>query len=112
MVDSSAVVRLVGFRGVVMPIDDEEIESVRILSDSGCNVQPHHGLVKGQKVIVLSGPLMGAHGVFVGGGRDENWIFVQVMLFQRSVRVCVEPDAVAVVSMNTAWAGPLRHGAA
>jgi transcription antitermination factor NusG len=100
MVDSSVVVRLVGFGGVVMPINDEEMESVRILSDSGCNVQPHHELVNGQKVIVLSGPLMGAQGIFVEGGGDEDWMFVQVTLFQRSVRVRVERDAVAAVSMR------------
>ena len=100
MVDSSAVVRLVGFRNVVLPIDDEEMQSVRILSDSGRDVQPCHGLVKGQKVIVLSGPFVGVHGVFVEGEVGKSWIVVQVALFQRSVRVRIDRDAVAAGSVH------------
>ena len=102
MVDSSAVVRLVGFRGVPAPIDDEELKSVRIVADSGCDVQPCRGLIKGQSVIVLSGPLVGARGTYVAGGAEESWMVIQIMVFHRAVRVRIEPSAVAPVGMGLA----------
>ncbi|HTV01614.1 MAG TPA: UpxY family transcription antiterminator [Luteitalea sp.] len=80
------VLSVVGIGKAPYPIDDAEIESIRVLSASGLAVEPHAFLHEGQRIEIVAGPLTGATGVLMSvKGRDR--LIVSVTLLQRSVSV-------------------------
>jgi transcription antitermination factor NusG len=93
MVDSPRVIRIVGSRGIPIPIAESELDSVRILANSGLVVHPWLYLLEGEKVRVCCGVLEGLEGIFVRH-RGQNRIVVQVTILQRSVVADLEGDTV------------------
>lgn len=83
------VVHIVGTGRTPMPIDEEEMTSLRLALDSQLPVTPvDYG--DGEKVRVQAGPLAGAIGTVSGrmGGR----LVVSITLLQRSVAVELRPE--------------------
>ena len=91
------VVHVVGFGKRPVPVDESELESVRILVKAGLPLRPDEPYTIGQAIRIQKGPLAGAEGVIIGLG--EQRLVVSISLLQRSVSVELErewlTDAVA-----------------
>jgi transcription elongation factor/antiterminator RfaH len=62
---TTGVVRLIGNRQGPLPVPFETVESLKIMVASDNPVTTGHRLQKGDKVMVISGPLAGVVGTFV-----------------------------------------------
>lgn len=87
---------LVGKGKTPEPVDEIEILAIQSVVRSGIPAVPWPSLVVGQKVRLERGPLRGVEGV-VAKIADQQSIFVNVTLLQRSVSVQVEPDWIRTV---------------
>jgi len=72
-----------------LPIDEREIESLRLVMESFLPVAPHEYFQIGDKVTITDGPLTGAHGYVVQ--RQCKQLIVCITLLQRAVSVVLEP---------------------
>jgi transcriptional antiterminator NusG len=68
------------------PIDEGEIESIRVLVTSGLQVEPWPYQHIGKRVQIVAGPLAGASGI-LQSVKNQNRLVVSVSLLQRSVSV-------------------------
>jgi transcription antitermination factor NusG len=75
------------------PIDDEEIDSVRVLVSSGLQVEPWPHLHIGRRVQIIAGPLAGARGILVSV-KSQNRLVVSLTLLQRAVAVDMPESSV------------------
>jgi transcription antitermination factor NusG len=101
MVDCPAVIRIVGFGGEPVPIDDVELESIRIVSQANCEASACPYLQQGQPVRLCSGPLAGVTGIVLRQ-KNETRVVIQATLLQRAVSVLVTRDAIEPVSVPLA----------
>jgi transcription antitermination factor NusG len=76
----------VGFGSEPAPVEDCELESIRMVTEQAHRYQPWPFSQTGQKVQVVNGPLRGLHGIMVEM-RSERHILVSVTSLQRSVLV-------------------------
>jgi transcriptional antiterminator NusG len=103
------VVHFVGLGKTPTPIDNGEIESLRVLVDSAVSVNLTEYFSVGQKIRITRGPLAGAVG-FVSGTR-RNRLVVSITLLQRSVTAELDPEWVdAAGSGEPDGFRPLRAG--
>jgi len=100
MVESPGVMRIVSFGSTPVPVDETELESARILADSGMRVHPC-GIVPGELVTITEGALAGLQGRVI---RDKgaNRIVVQIFILQRAVFAELDDDAVVVSAADPA----------
>jgi transcription antitermination factor NusG len=84
MVEAPGVIRIVGFGSTPTPVDEAELESARILADSGAPVGACSFVREGEAVTIREGPLAGLHGV-VSRIKGHHRIVVQMFLLQRAV---------------------------
>lgn len=80
------VVGLVGIRRTAVPLDDPEIEGLRLALAAGVNVAPHPYLIVGRRVRITAGPLNGHEGILVRR-RGALRVVLSIDLIQRSVLV-------------------------
>jgi transcription antitermination factor NusG len=97
-----SVVRLVGFNGVPMPLNEEEMKAMRQGLNSKLRIEPHPFLTVGRRVRIKSGPFADLQGVLLrkkGGFR----FVLSVELLQRSIAVDVDgADVLPLASQETA----------
>jgi transcription antitermination factor NusG len=93
------VIGIVGAGKTPLPIDDEEIESVRAILRSGLKAQPWPFLRVGSKVYIEAGPLAGVEGIITNTDKVYRLV-VSVSLLQRSVACEIERE----------WARPILDG--
>ena len=79
------VVHIVGLGKKPVPVDESELESIRILLRAGLPLRPDEPYTIGQSIRIQKGPLAGAEGVILGLG--EQRLVVSISLLQRSVSV-------------------------
>ena len=79
------VVHIVGFRKQPIPVDESELQSVRILVEAGLPLRSDEAYAIGQAIRIQKGPLAGAEGVITGLG--EKRLVVSISLLQRSISV-------------------------
>jgi transcription antitermination factor NusG len=84
------VVHIVGLGRTPVPVDEREMESLRIVVNSDLPVTPEPALAVGQPIRVERGPLAGAGGIVVGLGPRR--LVVAISLLQRSVSVELDRD--------------------
>ncbi len=91
-----SVQRVVSFGNGPVPVPDSEIESIRILINSGKPIKRGPCLRAGQKVRIERGPLAGIEGTLV---QERNtWrVVISVELLQRSVSTEIERDSVVAI---------------
>jgi transcription antitermination factor NusG len=83
------VVYVVGTRSGPLPVDPEELATVRRIADLAAVAEPWPFLAEGQPVTLEHGPLRGITGVLVS--IKTGWkVVVSVTLLQRSVAVEVD----------------------
>lgn len=83
---ATGIATIVGFGGRYCPIDDAEIDAVRIVLASGVEVQRESKLRPGSRVRVCHGSLKGLEGVLIEV-KNQRRVVVTVSLLQRSVAV-------------------------
>ncbi|HZT70966.1 MAG TPA: UpxY family transcription antiterminator [Terriglobia bacterium] len=80
------VVRLVGFNGTPVPLEDAEVEGLREMLASGVRAVPHPYLTEGRRVRITAGPLAGREGILVRR-KGAVRVVISIDLIQRSVLV-------------------------
>jgi transcription antitermination factor NusG len=85
----NGVLRFVGTHGMGIPIPDEQIEAVRILTEEKLPVCSHPFLKIGQRVRVRSGALAGVEGILTARS-GERTLVVSLDAIQRSLSVRIE----------------------
>lgn len=89
------LIYILGNNGRPEPIPDDDIESIRIfVAKKPDEIRIYHHLVKGQKVVVASGPLKGAVGVIEERRDKKKELVVSVELMKRSVAVTLAEETV------------------
>jgi transcriptional antiterminator NusG len=87
------VVRLLG-NGAPTPVSPEQIKSIRTIVAGDRPYYPWRYLEKGKKVRVIDGPLAGVVGTLVAWKDKQRRLVVAVELFQRSMAVELDSEAV------------------
>jgi transcription antitermination factor NusG len=87
------VVRLVGFNGTPIPLDDGEIESLRRALTAGIKAAPHPYLTVGRRVRITGGPLAGREGILMRR-KGAGHVVLSLDLIQRSIFVVLKLDAI------------------
>ncbi len=91
------VVNLVGRPGCPTPIEDHEIEALRLCSDRGQSMMPHPYLTVGRLVRVSHGPLADMEGILVRR-KGKSRLILSVKLIARAVAIEVDAGDVVAVS--------------
>jgi transcription antitermination factor NusG len=76
---------------------EKDVEAVRVLVDSGADLTVDAGLVTGQRVKIIAGPMMGVEGELVRVNNQQLSLVINVDLVGGSVRVEVDRDTIAVL---------------
>lgn len=90
------VLGIVSFSPEGTPVENDEIDSLRILTTTGRRISNCAYVQTGRKVTITDGPLRGIIGIFEGQDRCGRLI-VSVTLLARSIRVGLEPLDVSAV---------------
>jgi transcription antitermination factor NusG len=85
------VLRILSFNGVLTPIDDSEIDAVKLCLERGGTLKPHPFIEVGERVRVRSGMLEGLEGL-VTRCKNNRILILPIALINQSV--AVEVDAV------------------
>jgi transcription antitermination factor NusG len=88
---TSGVIDVVRFGNELIPIEDIEIEAIRLVVNSSLTTEPYASLGRGQRVMMIDGPLRGITGTLIEI-RKKLRLVVSVELLQRSVLVEVERE--------------------
>jgi transcription antitermination factor NusG len=86
---TSGVLRMLSFNGTPAPIDDAEIEAVRLCMDRGATLEAYPSLVVGDRVRVRSGLLEGLEGM-ISRCKNDRRLIVPISLINQSVAVEVD----------------------
>ena len=84
------VVRMIGFGGKPSIIPDDQIESIKRFLTEGFRFEPIDYLVKGDRVKVTYGPLMGVEGKLVEK-RNERRFVISIEAIRQSIAVEIDP---------------------
>jgi transcription termination/antitermination protein NusG len=87
---TTGVVRIVGFEGRPVPADDQEIASLMILDGTDRTVQNRAYISKGDKVMIMDGPLKGLIGLYERHKGKSGRVIVSVELLRRSLSVEID----------------------
>lgn len=90
IIQTVGVVRMIAFKGQPVPADDEEIASLMILDGTDRTVQNRTYMRKGERVMIMEGPLKGLTGFYVRHKGRSDRVVVSVDLLQRSLEVEIE----------------------
>jgi transcription antitermination factor NusG len=83
------VIRMLSFNGTPAPIDDSEIEAVRLCLEQGATLEPYPLFQVGDRVRVRSGVLEGLEGL-VSRCKSERRLIVPISLINQSVAVEID----------------------
>ena len=97
VVTTPGIVSILSVNGETAIIPESEIESVRTAIERGNRVEPHPFLRRGDRVRVISGPLLGLEGILV---RKKNLyrLVLSVEILERSAAVEVDVSSVERVA--------------
>ena len=84
------VVRIVSFRSRPVPASEEEISSLMILDGTDRTVQNQDYMKKGDRVMIMEGPLKGLIGYYLRHKAQSDKVVVTVELLKRSLAVEIE----------------------
>ena len=84
VLSTPGVVHIVGLGKMPIPVEEREVEAVRVLVRSGLSARPHPFLQVGNRVVIERGPLAGVEGTLTKV-KNAHRIVVSVTLLQRSV---------------------------
>jgi transcription termination/antitermination protein NusG len=90
IIQTVGVVRMVAFKGQPVPANDQEISSLMILDGTDRTVQNRDYMRKGERVMIMEGPLKGLTGFYLRHRGKTDRVVVSVELLQRSLEVEIE----------------------
>jgi transcription termination/antitermination protein NusG len=90
IIKTTGVVRMVSFRGEPVPARDEEVASLMILDGTDRTVQNRIYMSKGDRVMIMEGPLKGLVGFYLRHKGQSKKVVVSIELLQRSLAVEIE----------------------
>ena len=93
IIQTVGVVRMVAFKGKPVPADEAEITSLMILDGTDRTVQNRTYMQKGDRVMIMEGPLKGLEGFYIRHKGKNDQVVVSVDLLQRSLEVEIEGEA-------------------
>jgi len=89
-----SVVRILGGKAGPRPVPSETVDSIKAIAASARPFYPGPYLKCGMKVCITEGPLAGTVGVLLKRRDKKRRLVVAVELFQRSVAVELEDEAI------------------
>ena len=96
IIKTVGVVRMLALKGKPLPANDDEISSLMILDGTDRTVQNRSYMTKGNKVMLMEGPLKGLIGIYLRH-KAKNKVIVSLDLLQRSLEVEIEDWALEKV---------------
>ncbi len=93
------VVRLIGNRGGPLPVENETVDSLKIMIQGGEEILTGTRFKKGDKIIVMDGPFTGIMGYFVRY-RGQGRVIVHIEALGQYAAVSVGEEDVELVSNN------------
>jgi len=96
---SDAVLKTIFFNGKPAVIPDWEMENLKQLLGNTDKVTVHNGIIKGVKVEIASGPMIGLEGVVSTVSKDEQTLAVSIEMLNRSVIITL-PTATVIKKSN------------
>jgi transcription antitermination factor NusG len=97
VLNSPGVVHIVSAGTKLIPIEDQEIECVRMICAAGVPAIPWTEIVAGQRLMIVRGPLKGIEGILVSV-KDQYRLVVSISILQRSVSAELQRDWIATAS--------------
>lgn len=98
-----SVIRILSFRGVPVPVNDAEIDAVRLCMGRGAKLQPHRFIAVGDRVRVREGVFEGLEGVVVHYNNSCKLV-VSIGLIHQSVALEIEAGCLEHVGPPVAGA--------
>lgn len=90
IIKTVGVVRMVGFEGKPVPASEEEISSLMILDGTDRTVQNRAFMKRGDRVMIMEGPLKGLIGFYLRHKGQSDRVVVSIELLHRSMAVEIE----------------------
>ncbi len=97
---SESVLKTIFFNGKPAVIPDWEMENLQQLLNHTNKITVHNGIIKGTKVEIASGPMIGLEGVVSNVSKDEQTLAVSIAMLNRSVMVTLSSSVVMKKSNN------------
>lgn len=97
---SESVLKTIFFNGKPAVIPDWEMENLQQLLNHTNKITVHNGIIKGTKVEIASGPMIGLEGVVSKVSKDEQTLAVSIAMLNRSVMVTLSSSVVMKKSNN------------
>lgn len=99
IVDTPGVIDIVRTRTKLLPVDEQEILSLKKAMDSNLKLEPAPPILPGTPVRIVDGPLFGATGLLIEY-KNAARLVLTVSLLQRSVLVELDRDWVVPVNSS------------
>jgi transcription antitermination factor NusG len=93
------VIRMLSINGTPAPVDDAEIEAVKLCLEGGATLEPYPFIEVGDRVRVRSGLLEGLEG-FVSRCKNERRFIVPISLINQSVSVEIDVELLEPLSLQ------------
>ena len=90
IIKTVGVVRMVTFKSRPIPANDEEISSLMILNGTERTVHNRKYMKKGDRVMIMEGPLKGLVGFYLHHKNKTDIVVISIELLQRSLEVEIE----------------------
>jgi transcription antitermination factor NusG len=103
-ITTQGVIRIVGFGGKPAEVAVEEVEALRLLTQSALLREPWKYLHHGTLVLVETGPMAGAQG-FINSDGNRKQLIISVTLLQRSVAIQLDEGTVISVIADARQGG-------
>lgn len=98
VIKTVGVVRMVGFEGRPVPANEEEVRSLMILDGTDRTVHNRAYMKRGDRVMIMEGPLKGLVGLYLRHKGQSDKVVVSVELLKRSLAVEIEDWALEKLS--------------
>jgi len=98
VIKTVGVVRMVGFEGRPVPANEEEVRSLMILDGTDRTVHNRAYMQRGDRVMIMEGPLKGLVGLYLRHKGQSDKVVVSVELLKRSLAVEIEDWALEKLS--------------
>ncbi len=90
IIKTYGVVRIIGAEGRPVAVKEEEIESLQILDGTDRTVRNRTYMKRGDRVMIMEGPLKGLTGFYLRHKGKSDKVVVSIELLRRSLAVEVE----------------------
>lgn len=98
VIKTIGVVRMITFKGRPVPANDQEIESLMIMNETDRTVENRSFMRKGDRVMIMEGPLKGLVGFYLKHKNKSEKVVVSIELLRRSMAVEIEGWALEKIS--------------